>query len=91
MMGMSAKVCNFQLCGDLRVAVTLPSNEDDLSAFSPPFLSGIKVYVELRYFLTNRIENTPNSNYLYFNFIPFCGTDPAPLAQPASLITEVVR
>ena len=45
MMGMSAKVCNFKLCGDLRVAVTLPSNEDDLSAYSPPFLSGMKVYI----------------------------------------------
>ena len=45
MMGMSAKVCNFKLSGDLRVAVTLPSNEDDLKAYSPPFLSGMKVYI----------------------------------------------
>ena len=43
MMGINGKISNFRLCGDVRVVLTLPSNDQDLRDFSPPFLSGMKV------------------------------------------------
>ena len=42
-MGINGKISNFHLCGDVRVVLTLPSKDQDLTDFSPPFLSGMKV------------------------------------------------
>ena len=43
MIGVTGKIGNFKLSGDLRVILTLPSKNQDLQNFSPPFLSGMKV------------------------------------------------
>ena len=47
MIGVTGKVGNFKLCGDLRVILTLPSKNQDLDEFSPPFLSGMKVECQI--------------------------------------------
>ena len=43
MIGVTGKIGNFKLCGDLRVILYLPSINENLEEFSPPFLSGMKV------------------------------------------------
>ena len=54
MIGMSGKIGNFRLCGDVRVVLTLPAKGEDLRDFSPPFVSGMKVKI----FLSQNVSKT---------------------------------